>query len=68
MCLRVVSSDSLISFSRALAILTNIASVSKHVEPVFLLISRALVEPEQDTTDKRQASNDSVVPNQQRVL
>jgi hypothetical protein len=49
-------------------VLANISRVRKHVECIFLLIRRPLVEPKEDTSDERKDSDGSVVPHKQRVL
>lgn len=50
------------------AVATRVSRVWQHVKSILLLIRGALVEPEKDTTDKRQASNNRVVPDEQGVL
>lgn len=50
------------------AVFAHVRRVGKHVEAILLLVRRALMEPEQHTSNKRQNSNGSVVPHQQRVL
>ena len=49
-------------------VLANVVGVRKHVENVLLPVGRTLVEPEQDSTNHRQDSDDTVVPHEQRVL
>ena len=50
------------------AVLAHVRRVGKHVEDVLLLVRRALMEPKQRTSNKRQDSNGGVVPNKERVL
>jgi hypothetical protein len=58
----------LIRNAAAPVLLTNISRIRKHVQRIFLLVGRPLVEPEQDTSNEREDSDSSVVPHEQRVL
>lgn len=49
-------------------VLADVVGVGQHVKDVLVLVGRTLVDPEQDTTDESQDSNDTVVPHEQGVL
>jgi hypothetical protein len=68
MRLNIVSRNALLLLTSVSTVMANVVGVGQHIEDILLLIRLALMEPEEDATNKRQASNGRVVPDEQGVF